>query len=79
MSDKSFPWSETQVPHLTESDHDSSRLVGNTSCGVRMCLYRGNENVVCVQPETGGVYPEKQSEGWRAKEVASPRELPEVV
>ena len=79
MSGKLFPWSENQVPHSTESDCDSSGLVGNTSCGVRMCLYRDNENVVCVQPETEGVYPEKQFEGWRAKEVVSRQELPEVV
>jgi len=78
MSGKSCPWSENQVPRLTESDCDSSRLAGNTLCGVRMSLCSDNVNAVCVQPETEGVYPEKPSEGWRAMEVVSQKELPEV-
>ncbi len=77
MSDKSCLWSENQVPHLNESDRDSSGL-GNTSCGIRMSLYSDSVNVVCVQLGTEGVYPAKWSEGWRAREVVSRQELPEV-
>ena len=31
-----------------------------------------------LQPETEGVYPEKQSEGWTVREVMPWKELPEV-
>lgn len=77
MFDKSCPWSENQVPYLTESDCESSRLM-TTSGGARVGLYSDSVNVVCVQLVIEGLCPAKQCEGWRARVVVLRQELPEV-